>query len=103
MELLQNEHIKKITNILEEVGEQIEGNLICDVKPTNWTIQKNIHKIKNLQYLVKNKKKICEIGVNACHSLLLMLLVNPNADYLLFDLHPWNFKMRQIFGYIILK
>ena len=69
------------------MGERIEGNLICDVEPTNWTIDRNIHKINNMQYLCKNKKKIIEIGVNACHSLLLMLLVNPNAEYVLFDLN----------------
>ncbi len=29
---------------------------------------------------------ICEIGFNAGHSLLAMILVNPNAQYVLFDL-----------------
>jgi hypothetical protein len=87
MELLENEYIEGITKILESVGETVEGNLICDIHPRNWTIEHNITKIKNLQYLCKNKKKIIEIGVNACHSLLLMLLINPDAEYLLFDLN----------------
>lgn len=87
MDLIENKYIQGITNILENIGERVEGNLICDINPRNFTIQYNIHKIKNLQYLSKNKKKIIEIGVNACHSLLLMLIVNPDAEYLLFDLN----------------
>jgi predicted O-methyltransferase YrrM len=87
MELLENKYIEGITKILESVGETVEGNLICDIHPRSWTIEHNITKIKNLQYLCKNKRKIIEIGVNACHSLLLMLLINPDAEYLLFDLN----------------
>ena len=84
--ILNNIHIKNITKILKNVGERVEGNLICDIRPDNYVISGNESKIKNLQYLCKNKKKIIEIGVNGCHSLLLMLLINPNAEYLLFDL-----------------
>ena len=86
MDLINNIHIKNISKLLEDIGERIEGNLICDIEPYNYVINRNIDKIKNLQYLVKNKKKILEIGVNACHSLLIMLLINPDAEYLLFDL-----------------
>jgi hypothetical protein len=87
MELLENTHVKNIQNILEIVGERIEGNLVCDKIPSNYIIHETIDKIRNLQYLCKGKKKICEIGINACHSLLIMLLENPDADYLLFDLN----------------
>jgi predicted O-methyltransferase YrrM len=87
MDLIENKYVQGITQILEYIGERVEGNLICDILPRNWTIHANINKIKNLQYLCKNKKKIIEIGVNACHSLLLMLLINPDAEYLLFDLN----------------
>ena len=86
MELVNNIHIIYISKILESIGERIEGNLICDINPFNFTISQNLVKIHNLQYLCKYKTKICEIGVNACHSLLLMLHVNPDAEYLLFDL-----------------
>ena len=84
---MNNVHIKNITNILLEIGERIEGNLVCDITPTNWVYEHNIHKIKNIQSLCKDKKKIIEIGINACHSLILMLLENPTAEYLLFDLN----------------
>jgi hypothetical protein len=86
MDIINNIHVKNITKILSDVGERVEGNLICDVKPDNYRIGRHANKIKNLQYLCKDKKKIIEIGVNGCHSLLLMLLVNPTAEYLLFDL-----------------
>lgn len=84
--IINNIHVKNLTKILNDVGERVEGNLICDIKPDNYVISNNESKIKNLQYLCKNKKKIIEIGVNGCHSLLLMLLMNPMAEYLLFDL-----------------
>jgi predicted O-methyltransferase YrrM len=82
-----NKHFKNIEDILNKIGERIEGNLICDVDTSNSTIARNLDKIKNLQYLVKNKNKVCEIGVNAGHSLLLMLEENSTADYLIFDLN----------------
>lgn len=87
MELVNNSVLKGLTSILENCGERIEGNLICDIYPSNLVISRNTTKIRNLQLLSRNKKKICEIGVNACHSLLIMLLENPDAEYLLFDLN----------------
>ena len=86
MDLQNNIHIRNIAHILHNVGEQVEGNLICDAHPDNHVIERNLSKIHNLQFLCAGKKKICEIGVNACHSLLLMLFVNPDAEYTLFDL-----------------
>lgn len=91
--VIYNEHIQGITSILKQFsGYHIEGNLICDISPDNWVHQLNRYKIKNLQNVCKGKKKIIEIGVNACHSLILMLLVNPTAEYVLFDLniHPYT-------------
>jgi hypothetical protein len=87
MDLINNEHVLNLSKILQQVGENIEGNLICDIYPYNFVISRNLSKIKNLTQLSKGRKKICEIGVNACHSLLIMLLENPDAEYLLFDLN----------------
>lgn len=84
-------HFKNIENILKEVGEKVEGNLICDISPDNNVADKNIAKIINLQNLCLGKKMICEIGVNAGHSLLLMLENNPNASYLVFDLNSHRY------------
>ena len=93
-DLFNNIHIKNLSVILKNIGEKIEGNMICDIKPDNYVINNNIEKIKNIFNLVKNKKKICEIGVNACHSLLIMLLSNSDAEYQLFDLgyHKYTSK-----------
>lgn len=96
MELINNVHIQQITNILKESNELVEGNLICDVKPDNFMINYNIDKIKNIQYLCRNKKKIIEIGINACHSLVIMLLENPNAEYLLFDLNNHKYTEKTL-------
>lgn len=99
MDLINNIHIRNITYILKGVGERIEGNLICDIKPDNWMIHNTGEKIKNLQHLVRDKKKIIEIGVNGCHSLIIMLLENPHAEYLLFDLGNHRYT-RPVFDYV---
>jgi transcriptional regulator of acetoin/glycerol metabolism len=77
-DIIKNEHIKNITNILTNIGECIEGNLLCDKTPENWVHLEPqcLAKIKNLQIMCKDKQKIIEIGVNACHSLMIMLLEN---------------------------
>lgn len=79
-------HFDNIKTILEAVGERVEGNLICDVSPSNLVIERNAHKIHNIQKLSIGKERICEIGFNAGHSLLLMIANNPTADYVIFDL-----------------
>jgi predicted O-methyltransferase YrrM len=79
-------HIFGIADILNKIGERVEGNLICDISSDNLTDDVNKNKIYNLMKLAEGKSKICEIGVNAGHSLLLMVSVNPTAEYLIFDL-----------------
>jgi predicted O-methyltransferase YrrM len=80
-------HISNLGIILDNIGERIEGNLICDITSDNLTDVANRSKIYNLLKLSENKSKICEIGVNAGHSLLLMVSANPEAEYLIFDLN----------------
>lgn len=89
IDVLSNEvkhHIANLGKILDEIGERIEGNLICDISADNLIDDVNRGKIENLLKLSKGKSKICEIGVNAAHSLLLMVSENPDAEYLIFDL-----------------
>lgn len=81
------DHIANIADILDRIGERVEGNLICDITSDNLTDAANESKIYNLLKLSENKSKICEIGVNAGHSLLLMVSANPEAEYLIFDLN----------------
>lgn len=52
-----NQYIRDITKILKDVGERVEGNLICDITPDNYVIKRNENKIQNLQYLAKDKKR----------------------------------------------
>jgi hypothetical protein len=87
MDIASNKHVKEIEQILRRIGERVEGNLVCDIDPWNIIADRTGDKIYNLRALSKGKKKICEIGVNACHSLLIMLMENPTAEYLLFDLN----------------
>lgn len=77
-------HLNSITQILTDIGERVEGNVYCDIQPTNITADGN--KLRNLRSLCMGKTKICEVGVNACHSLLFMLDVNSEAEYTLFDI-----------------
>lgn len=78
-------HIKNISEIIDNSQERLEGNVYCDISSNN-IINEFVVKQKNISNLSKNKNKIIEIGFNAGHSLLLMLLENPKAEYLLFDL-----------------
>ncbi len=76
---------EEIKKIVEETGEPLEGN--CMYKHLSfdlWDCLEN--KRKNYQKAVKGKKRVCEIGFNAGHSILTMILVNPDAEYVLFDL-----------------
>lgn len=61
MDLIENKYIQGLTEILENIGESVEGNLICDLSPRQWTIHRNISKIKNLQYLCNNKKRLLKL------------------------------------------
>jgi predicted O-methyltransferase YrrM len=79
-------HVTAIAKILTDIGERVEGNLLCDSHPSNDLREHNADKIHNLQTLVRGKSRVCEIGVNAGHSLLLMVDANPMAEYVLFDL-----------------
>ena len=41
--MIQNIHIQNITKILLDIGERVEGNLICDITPNNFVCEQNIH------------------------------------------------------------
>jgi predicted O-methyltransferase YrrM len=79
-------HLQAIRTILLDVGERVEGNMVCDIHPDSIQTEQNKEKIHNLRYLVTGKQRVCEIGVNAGHSVLLMLDVNDSAAYTLFDI-----------------
>lgn len=82
--------IEDLDKIIENSGQPLEGNCYYAWGDKNINdpiiIQSLVNKRINYQSAVSNKKCICEIGFNAGHSLLHMLLVNPDAEYTLFDL-----------------
>ena len=51
MDFRNNLHIQNIASILRMIGERVEGNLICDIDPENYVIDRYLTKIKNLQAL----------------------------------------------------
>ena len=87
-------HFFNIEQIIKETGGYIEGNLICANTVENKTVDRNKQKILNLQKIVYGKNYICEIGVNAGHSLLIMLDINPQATYYLFDIGIHTYTSR---------
>jgi len=74
-----------LKELIEKTGEPLEGNCVYrHLSFDQWDVLLN--KRINYQKAVKEKKSICEIGFNAGHSVLAMILENPNARYVLFDL-----------------
>jgi len=94
-DLLKQSSILKELNTLALSFYPVEGNLLynhplCSVDdPFNEAFFEKRH---NLYQLSKDKKSIMEIGFNAGHSTLMMLIANPTASYALFDLnyHPYT-------------
>lgn len=84
----EEEYLKvceEIKILIQKTGELLEGNCMYKHLSMNpWDCLLN--KRKNYQSAVKGKKKICEIGFNAGHSVLAMMFANPEAEYVLFDL-----------------
>lgn len=74
-----------LKEIIEDMGEPLEGNCVYRHLSFDWW-DVLLNKRVNYQKAAKGKKLICEIGFNAGHSILAMILANPNAHYVLFDL-----------------
>jgi hypothetical protein len=74
-----------LKEVIDRIGEPLEGNCMYKHLSTDpWDCLEN--KRINYQKAVKGKQYVCEIGFNAGHSLVAMLLSNPTAHYVLFDL-----------------
>lgn len=43
--IIDNIHFQNLTKILKELGERVEGNLICNITPDNYVICNNESKI----------------------------------------------------------
>jgi hypothetical protein len=75
----------EIESIVKEIGEPLEGNCVYEHQTLN-PMDCLLNKRLNYEHLSKKSNSICEIGFNAGHSLLSMILSNPNAKYVSFDL-----------------
>jgi hypothetical protein len=98
-----DEAIQHIDDIVEKSGSPLEGNCLYpwgDKNNNDALIKYGLsNKRDNYKKAVSGKSKICEIGFNAGHSLLVMLYENPNAEYTLFDLGEHNYS-KPCFEYI---
>ncbi len=87
-----------LKELIEKTGEPLEGNCVYrHLSFDQWDVLAN--KRINYKKAVKGAKLICEIGFNAGHSVLAMILANPNAHYVLFDLGEHTYA-RPCFEYI---
>ncbi|NES65244.1 MAG: tetratricopeptide repeat protein [Okeania sp. SIO2D1] len=76
-------HIENLEKIIAKSGKKLEGNCFyLKGKLVKGLINKQI----NIYSLAKVSDKILEIGFNGGHSALIMLLSNPNAKIVAFDI-----------------
>lgn len=89
---------ESLKKLIEKTNEPLEGNcLYRHLSFDQWGVLLN--KRMNYQKAVQGKKLICEIGFNAGHSFLAMILANPSAHYVLFDLGSHTYA-RPCFEYL---
>ena len=74
----QNEkHFSNLLEIIKNSGELLEGNCVY-LHNSHIESDELIPKQRNLMTLAKHSSSVLEIGFNAGHSALLMLMTNPN-------------------------
>jgi predicted O-methyltransferase YrrM len=78
-------HIAKLESIIRASGELLEGNIMY-IHATLNRAEGLIAKQKNIYHYAEKATKIFEIGFNAGHSALLMLLANPKSQLVCVDL-----------------
>ncbi len=90
--------IRALQDIIRRTGEEMEGN--CMYVPGLPAASPSLsHKQRNLHSLASVSNRILEIGFNAGHSALVMLLANPNASIIAFDLCEHVYT-RECFEYL---
>lgn len=93
-------HLKSIENIINNLGVKVEGNCIYEhisFKRKDWLFTKQ-ENLKLMGSVIP--KKLCEIGFNAGHSMLLFLLSNKNKlDVTIFDINEHKYVV-PCFDYI---
>ena len=106
--LLEN-HLLELENIINKCNVPLEGNIFYNHQGTRWNIGDKL--VRNPNFIEKQlnmywcgstaMEKICEIGFNAGHSCLLMLLSKTfkNLTFTIFDIVKHKYTM-PCFNYI---
>ena len=93
-------HLKNIEDIISKLNTRVEGNCIYEhlsFKRKDWLLNKQTN-LKLLGSIIPNK--ICEIGFNAGHSMLMFLISNKyKLDVTVFDINEHKY-MIPCFDYI---
>jgi len=91
-------YLEDIKSIVIESQELLEGNCFYYHHTFN-RFDELYNKQLNLFNCAIGAKRICEIGFNAGHSALLMLLANPNLEFIIFDINHHKYT-EPAFNYI---
>ena len=91
-------HLDKLHEIVANTGEPLEGNCFYLHQTLN-TDARLVNKQRNIYSLARVSQQILEIGFNAGHSSLIMLLANPQAEITAFDI-CWHKYTQLCFDYL---
>ncbi|MGL5509683.1 MAG: glycosyltransferase, partial [Microcoleaceae cyanobacterium] len=92
-------HLDKLHEIVANTGEALEGNCFY-LHQTLQTDERLVNKQRNIYSLAHISQQILEIGFNAGHSSLIMLLANPRAEITAFDI-CWHEYTQLCFDYLV--
>ena len=90
--------VNKLTEIIKSTGKYPEGNIFTEDKSFIYSTRLFTKQV-NVFRAAKNAKNIIEIGFNAGHSSLLMLLANSESKLTIFDIN-WHTYTKPCFEYL---
>lgn len=79
-------YFDELKRICLEIGEPVEGNLFHPHNNIKTELKQAIPKQVNIYSLARTGRNILEIGFNAGHSVLLMLMANEDSKITCFDI-----------------
>lgn len=91
-------HLEELENIVKKTGEIMEGGCFYYHQTFN-TDRTFAPKHENIMDVVRGRNNIVEIGFNAGHSCLLMLVANPNCYINVFDICSHKYT-KECFNYL---
>lgn len=79
-------YFEGLKRICVEIGEPVEGNLFHPHHNINVSLEETLPKQVNIYSLARTANRVLEIGFNAGHSVLLMLIANNTSEIICFDI-----------------